>query len=107
MYSPSVIYSISKLIQLVSKEHEGVVVQTPAYDAFFKVIEGNNRQVVENPLCYQENRYTIDFQNLEEKLAKKTIQFYYYARHTILLDGCGPRKSLEKLSHYVNSIRFF
>jgi cystathionine beta-lyase len=81
MYSPSVIYSISKLIQLVSKEHEGVVVQTPAYDAFFKVIEGNNRQVVENPLCYQENRYTIDFQNLEEKLAKKN--------NTILL-LCSP-----------------
>lgn len=81
VYSPSVIYSISKLIQLVTKKNEGVIIQTPAYDAFFKVIESNNRQVVENLLCYQENRYTIDFQDLEEKLAQKN--------NTILL-LCSP-----------------
>ncbi len=46
-----------------------------------KVIEGNNRQVVENSLCYQENLYEIDFQNLEGKLAQKN--------NTILL-LCSP-----------------
>lgn len=68
VYSPSVIYSVSKIIELVSKIGDGVVVQTPAYDAFFKVIEENKRRIVENELIYENNVYRIDFVDLEIKL---------------------------------------
>ncbi|MCW1818940.1 MalY/PatB family protein [Enterococcus faecium] len=70
MYTPTVIYSVSTLIQMLTKKGEGVVLQTPAYDAFFKVIQDNDRLLVENPLIYEENQYRIDFTNLEEKLAR-------------------------------------
>ncbi len=69
LYSPSVIYSLSQLIEIKSQPQEGVVVQTPAYDAFFKTITVNNRLCVENPLIFNEGKYTIDFIDLEEKLA--------------------------------------
>ena len=69
LYSPSVIYSLSQLIEIKSQPQEGVVVQTPAYDAFFKTITANNRLCVENPLIFNEGKYTIDFIDLEEKLA--------------------------------------
>ena len=70
MYTPTVIYAVSTLIQMLTKKGEGVVLQTPAYDAFFKVIQDNDRLLVENPLIYEENQYRIDFTNLEEKLAR-------------------------------------
>ena len=35
MYTPTVIYAVSTLIQMLTKKGEGVVLQTPAYDAFF------------------------------------------------------------------------
>ncbi|MGY3748964.1 MalY/PatB family protein [Vagococcus acidifermentans] len=70
MYSPSVIYSVSKLIELHSDEGQGVVMQTPAYDAFFKTVIGQNRRVVDNPLIYHNQTYTIDFADLEEKLSQ-------------------------------------
>ena len=69
LYSPSVIYSLSQLIEIKSQPQEGVVVQTPAYDAFLKTITANNRLCVENPLIFNEGKYTIDFIDLEEKLA--------------------------------------
>ena len=69
MYTPTVIYAVSILIQMLTKKGEGVVLQTPAYDAFFKVIQDNDRLLVENPLIYEENQYRIDFTDLEEKLA--------------------------------------
>lgn len=69
IYSPTVIYSISTLIDMFSKKGEGVIIQTPAYDAFFKTIKGNQRRVVDNPLDYQEGQYTINMIDLEEKLA--------------------------------------
>lgn len=81
VYSPSVMYTISKLIQLNSAAGDGVVVQTPAYDAFYKTIEANQRQIVTNPLIYADNYYTIDFEDLEKKLAQ--------AQNKILL-LCSP-----------------
>ncbi|MFG6220137.1 aminotransferase class I/II-fold pyridoxal phosphate-dependent enzyme, partial [Staphylococcus aureus] len=70
MYTPTVIYAVSTLIQMLTKKGEGVVLQTPAYDAFFKVIQDNDRLLVDNPLIYEENQYRIDFTDLEEKLAR-------------------------------------
>lgn len=46
VYGPSVIYMVSELIRLWSNPGDGVVVHTPAYDAFYKAIEGNARHVV-------------------------------------------------------------
>ena len=65
MYTPTVIYGISALIQLLTNEG-GHYLQTPAYDAFLKVIQENKRQVVANELLYQEKRYSIDFIDLEK-----------------------------------------
>lgn len=67
-YSPSVMYSVSILIKLLSDLGQGVIIQTPAYDAFYKTIENNHRQVIENPLIYQDGQYTLDFENLEALL---------------------------------------
>lgn len=67
-YSPSVIYSVSQLINMMSAENDGVIIQTPAYDAFFKTIRANNRVIVENPLTFDGENYTIDFDDLEIKL---------------------------------------
>lgn len=61
VYSPSVIYSIKQLICLLSESGEGVIIQTPAYDAFYKLIAGNGRKLVSNELIYQEGTYQLDF----------------------------------------------
>lgn len=81
VYSPTVMYSISKLLQIVSKKGEGVIVQTPAYDAFYKTIAGNERKIIPNPLFYEEGQYEIDWQDLELKLASQ--------ENTVLL-LCSP-----------------
>lgn len=70
VYSPSVMYSVSQLIDMYSNKGEGIVLQTPAYDAFYKTIKGNERTLVENPLIYTNGLYSIDFKDLEEKLSR-------------------------------------
>ncbi|MGO0862479.1 aminotransferase class I/II-fold pyridoxal phosphate-dependent enzyme, partial [Clostridioides difficile] len=49
-YSPSVMYSISKLIEIFSDEGDGVLINTPAYNAFYEVIGNNNRNIIKSPL---------------------------------------------------------
>lgn len=73
VYSPSVIYSVAKIMELCSNEGEGITVFTPAYDAFFKVIEGNNRTVIGCPLKYENYSYSIDFNKFTECIKKSKI----------------------------------
>lgn len=69
VYGPSVIYIVSKLIQLWSKPNEGVITQTPAYDAFDKMILGAKRKSVHCPLLKTEQGWEINWQAFEDCLS--------------------------------------
>lgn len=44
---------------------DGVVLFTPVYHAFAKVIKANNRRVVECPMVIRDGRYEMDFDNYD------------------------------------------
>ncbi|MEF9936714.1 MAG: aminotransferase class I/II-fold pyridoxal phosphate-dependent enzyme, partial [Carnobacterium sp.] len=76
LYSPSVIYSVAKLIELKSERGDYIVMQTPAYDAFFKTITDNQRIIHENPLLFNDGHYTIDFIDLEKRLSHPKTKIF-------------------------------
>lgn len=70
VYGPSVIYMVSELIRLWSKPGDGVVVHTPAYDAFYNAIGGNSRHVVPVAMEKQAAGWQGNMAALEAALAK-------------------------------------
>lgn len=70
VYGPSVIYMVSELIRQWSNVGEGVVIHTPAYDAFYKAIEGNQRTVMPVALEKRVNGWFCDMAKLEAVLAR-------------------------------------
>lgn len=72
-YSPSVMYSISKLIEIFSDEGDGILINTPAYNAFYDVIANNNRNIIKSPLVNEGGLYLIDFEDFEKKCKKSKI----------------------------------
>ncbi|UJF18612.1 aminotransferase class I/II-fold pyridoxal phosphate-dependent enzyme [Vibrio sp. SS-MA-C1-2] len=73
VYSPSVIYTLSKFIELKSQPQDKIVVMTPMYDAFIKCIFSSDRQLIENPMTLHEGEWTIDFIDLEHKFKQSEI----------------------------------
>ena len=69
VYSPSVIYSLSVCIQLLSQKGDKIVTFTPCYDAFFNCIGGNERELVAFSLTNQAENFTIDVAALEKVFA--------------------------------------
>ena len=55
-------------VMAYTKPGDKIVIQTPVYFPFFSAIENNDRVQVENQLQLKNNRYFIDFEDLEEKL---------------------------------------
>ncbi|UAK71221.1 MalY/PatB family protein [Aeromonas enteropelogenes] len=70
VYGPSVIYIIAQLVSLWSKPGEGVLVHTPAYDAFGNMLSANDRVLLPCPLIKGEGRYHIDWVCFERQAAR-------------------------------------
>lgn len=68
VYSHSVIYTVAKIMELVTGPGDYVVTQTPAYDAFYKMIHDNHRVLSDNKLLLVNGRFEIDFEDLERRL---------------------------------------
>lgn len=88
VYGPSVIYMVAEMIRQWSAPGEGVVVHTPAYDAFFKTISGNQRTIVSVPLEKVDNQWFCDMAKLEAALAQ--------SQNKILL-LCSPHNPTGKV----------
>ncbi|WP_455810866.1 MalY/PatB family protein [Pseudomonas graminis] len=71
VYGPSVIYMVAQMIRRWSQPGDGVVIHTPAYDAFYKVIEGNQREVLALPLHRRQGEWHCDMQALEALLSQE------------------------------------
>ncbi len=70
LYSIGVMPSISSMIRCLTNVGDEILIQSPVYHVFYQVIEENNRKVVENELIYENGQYSIDFDDLDEKLSK-------------------------------------
>ena len=71
VYGPSVIYIISQLITQWSQPGDGVLVHTPAYDAFGNMLEANQRQLLPSPLIKTAQGYEIDWKQFEQQAARQ------------------------------------
>lgn len=67
-FSPGIVPAFAFLINILTEEGDGVIIQRPVYYPFTDKIENNQRKVVNNPLIYKDGSYYIDFEDLEEKL---------------------------------------
>lgn len=68
LYSPSVMYSVSLLIRLLSQPKDKVLTFNPMYDSFFTVIEDNDRELVSHHLVNQDGKFVIDFDVFEKQI---------------------------------------
>ena len=60
-----VLPGLSMAIQLLTETNDKVVMQTPGYGSFRKIVEFNDRMLVENPLLEQQGTYSLDLAHLE------------------------------------------
>ncbi|MCU6172922.1 MalY/PatB family protein [Citrobacter cronae] len=70
VYGPSVIFMVSELIRQWSSAGDAVVIHTPAYDAFYKAIEGNQRVVRAVELEKRTDGWYCDMAALEKVLSQ-------------------------------------
>ncbi len=68
-----VVVSINVAIEAYTSEGDGVLIQTPIYPPFFNSIKNHNREIVENRLVYDGEKYTIDWDDFETKVKRSKL----------------------------------
>jgi cystathionine beta-lyase len=64
-YVPGVVPALAMSLLAFTQPGDGVIIQPPIYPPFYSVVKDNQRKLVVNPLVQHENRYLINFEELE------------------------------------------
>ena len=88
IYSNGVVAAISSIVRKLTTPAENVLIQAPVYNIFYNSILNNGRNVISNDLVYDGEGYSIDFADLEEKLA---------LAQTSLMILCNPHNPVGRL----------
>lgn len=97
-----VLTGIGVLIRELSKKGDGILVQTPVYHQFFKVIESADRQVVHNKLKVVDGHYQMNFEDIERKLKTLNIKAILLCNPHNPIGRVWTKEELQKLVNLAN-----
>ncbi len=86
------------IVQAYTKEGEGVLINTPAYDPFAEAVENNNRKLYCSSLRLIDNRYYLDFDDIEAKMKDGNIKVYIFCSPQNPSGRIWTKDELYKLS---------
>ena len=88
IFTTGVVPAISAVVRRISHIGDNVLVQAPVYNVFYNSIENNGRHVLSNDLQFDGSNYTINWEDLEQKLALPL---------TTLMIFCNPHNPVGKV----------
>ena len=76
--TPGIVFALAMAVKAYTEPGDSVLIQLPVYYPFSEVIEDNGRKVVSNTLYLgEDNRYHIDFEDFEKKIAEEKIKLFF------------------------------
>lgn len=86
--TPGIVKALNFIVQTYTNKGDGVIIQTPVYGPFMQAVEKNDRVIYENRLKYENEKYAIDFEDLEEKAKNPSVK---------LLILCSPHNPISRV----------
>lgn len=78
--SPGIVPAINFMVKIFTEAQDGIVVQEPVYAPFKEAVLSHGRTPFVNELLEKDGDYTIDFDDLDKKLAKSKV-FIFCSPH--------------------------
>ena len=97
VFSPGIVPAICMLIQTFTNVGEKVIIQPPVYYPFFSSVENNGRIILVNQLKYEDNRYTFNFDDFEEKAKDPLTKLFILCSPHNPVGRVWTEKELKKL----------
>ena len=72
-FSLGVVQTLSACVRLYTPQGGNVLIQTPVYGEFYDMVELAGRRVIESPLKERDGRWTVDWEDFEDKLREADL----------------------------------
>ncbi len=72
--APGVVPALHLIVSAYTNPGDRVLIQTPVYYPFYDIAEQTGTQVTFNPLCYTNNQYQMNFDDLSQKCADPSVK---------------------------------
>ena len=92
--TPGVIFALAMAVRAFSKENESVLIFNPEYVAFREVTDLNKRKIIESNLKLENNRYYIDYDDVERKIKENDVKILMFCSP---FNPCGRVWDKEEL----------
>lgn len=86
--TPGVVFAIATAVKAFTKEGDSIIIQQPVYYPFSGVVEANDRRLVVNSLVYDGEKYSIDFEDFENKIIENDVRLFIL---------CNPHNPIGKV----------
>lgn len=97
MFTIGIVPTISCVVKRITNIGDNVLVLSPVYNIFFNSIENAGRHALESRLVYDNGDYSIDFDDLEEKLKNPLTNLFILCNPHNPVGKIWTREELEKI----------
>ncbi len=97
VYSPGIVPAINMMIQTFSNIGDKIIVQPPVYYPFFSAVTENGRKLSLNQLHYENQKYTFDYEDFEEKAKDPLTKIFILCSPHNPVGRVWTREELKKL----------
>lgn len=80
-YTPGVVPALSYCVRAFTEPGDKIIIQSPVYHPFYNVIKDNGREIVKNPLKFEDGKYYMDYDDLENKIDSRTKMLILCSPH--------------------------
>ena len=88
LHTPGSDTALAATVRAATRENDAVLLMPPVYYPFYDVIRLNNRRIIESHLNYENGRYSLNFADLEQKIADNDVK---------LLLLCNPHNPVGRV----------
>lgn len=81
VFCPRINISSSLSVKCFTNKDDEVIIHTPAYGPLYQAIVKNGCKVIESPLKFENDNFTMDFKSLEQKVTKNTKMMILCSPH--------------------------
>jgi len=95
--TPGVMPAIGMAIRALTRPGEKVIIMPPVYPPFFRIVEDNERVLVQVPLIEEKGYYSMDFEELERACGDKAVKMVLLCSPHNPVGRVWTERELDKL----------
>ena len=98
VFATGVVAALDSMLRELTKENDGIMLLTPVYHTFYKVITNNKRRVVASKLINDNDYYSIDYHDVKEKIKNDNVKVIIFCNPHNPMGRIWEKEEIKKLS---------